>query len=244
VKRYVDGLKGIPISPQVTSKGLSEAARISLGLAKIVEDQQLEAVSIGDCDDELHAVLKCRPCLYVPSVFEHGVVVGSEGDLGGILAQLILARLSGSPTLFTEIFTYDEQQNQILVGHAGMHDIRLAADRSAVTITPDYEYPKEEAGVWMAFSVKPGPVTLLSITSDQRGFHFVATKGEALLAKGRLQGYPSALIRLEMPLRSFFATTTTIGTTQHWALVPGDLTSGISRLAHVLGINCTILDRT
>jgi L-arabinose isomerase len=243
VRSYIDGLQEMHVSPQVSSKGLSEAARISLGLAKIVKDRRLDAVSIGDCNDELHAVLKCRPCLYLPSVFERGVVVGSEGDLGGILAQLILARLSGQPTLFTEIFTYDEQQNQILVGHAGMHDIRLAGDRSAVTITPDYEYPKEEAGVWMAFSVKPGPVTLLSITSDQRGFHFVAIRGEALPAKGKLQGYPNALVKLEMPLRSFFAATTTVGTTQHWALVPGDLRVSISKLAHVLDIDCTILDR-
>jgi len=243
VKSYIDGLKGIPVSPQVSSRGLSEAARISLGLAKIVEDQRLDAVSIGDCNDELHAVLKCRPCLYLPSVFERGVVVGSEGDLLGILAQLILARLSGQPTFFTEIFTYDEQENQILVGHPGMHDIRLAENRSAVTITPDYEYPKEEAGVWMSFCVKPGPVTLLSITSDQKGFHFVATKGEALPAEGRLQGYPNALVKLDMPLKSFFNKTTTVGTTQHWALVPGDLRNGISKLAYILGIDCTILNR-
>lgn len=242
VKSYINGLQGIRVSPQVSPKGLSEAARISLGLAKIVKDQSLDAISIGDCNDELHAVLKCRPCLYLPSVFEHGVVIGSEGDLLGILAQLILARLSGQPTLFTEIFTYDEQQNQILVGHPGMHDIRLAENRSAVTITPDYEYPKEEAGVWMSFSVKPGPVTLLSITTDQKGFHFVATKGEALPAKGRLQGYPNALVKLNMPLKSFFAATTTVGTTQHWALVPGDLRIGISKLAYVLDVECTILD--
>jgi len=241
VKSYVDGLQGIHVSPQVSSKGLSEAARISLGLANIVKDLRLDAVSISDCNDELHAVLKCRPCLYLPSVFEQGVVVGSEGDLLGILAQLILARLSGQPTLFTEIFTYDEQKNQILVGHAGMHDIRLAESRSAVTITPDYEYPKEEAGVWMAFSVKPGPVTLLAITSDREGFHFVATEGEALPAKGKLQGYPNALVKLHMPLKSFFATTTTVGTTQHWALVPGDVRGSISKLAYILGVDCTVL---
>jgi L-arabinose isomerase len=242
VKSYVDDLQGIRVSPQVSPKGLSEAARTSLGVAKIVKDQRLDALSIGDCNDELHAVLKCRPCLYLPSVFEHGVVVGSEGDLLGILAQLILARLSGQPTLFTEIFTYDEQRNQILVGHAGMHDIRLAESRSAVTITPDYEYPKEEAGVWMAFSVKAGQVTLLSITSGQRGFHFVATKGEALPAEGKLQGYPNALVKLDVPLKSFFATTTAVGTTQHWALVRGDLIGGISKLAYILGIDCTVLN--
>jgi len=241
VKSYVDELQGIRVLPQVSSKGLQEAARVSLGLAKMVKDQRLDALSIGDCNDELHAVLKCRPCLYLPSVFERGVVVGSEGDLMGILAQLTLARLSGQPTLFTEIFTYDEQQDQILVGHAGMHDIRLAENRSAVTITPDYEYPKEEAGVWMSFSVKPGPVTLLSIASDRKRFHFVATKGEALPARGRLQGYPNALVRLDMPVKSFFEATTTVGTTQHWALVPGDLRSRISKLAYVLDAECTIL---
>jgi L-arabinose isomerase len=242
VKNYVDGLQGIRVSPQVSSKGLSQAARTSLGVAKIVKDQRLDALSIGDCNDELHAVLKCRPCLYLPSVFEHGVVVGSESDLLGILAQLVLARLSGQPTLFTEIFTYDEQRNQILVGHAGMHDIRLAENRSAVTITPDYEYPKEEAGVWMAFSVKTGPVTLLSIASHQKGFHFLVAKGEALPAEGRLQGYPNALVKLDVPLKSFFATTTAVGTTQHWALVPGDLRGGISKLAYILGIDCTVLN--
>ena len=241
VKSYIDGLRGMRISPEVTPEGLSVATRVSLGFARIIEDQRLDAVSLGDLNDELHAVLNCRPCLYLPSVFEHGIVVGLEGDLLGVLAQLMLARLSGQPTMFTEIFTYDEQQNQILVGHAGMHDIRLAGERSTVTITPDYEYPKEEAGVWMAFSVKPGPVTLLAITSDRKGFHFVATKGEALPSKGKLQGYPNALVKLHMPLKSFFATTTTVGTTQHWALVPGDVRGSISKLAYILGVDCTIL---
>jgi L-arabinose isomerase len=242
VKSYVDDLEGIPVSPQVSSRGLLQAVRTSLGVAKIVRDQRLDALSIGDCNDELHAVLKCRPCLYLPSVFERGVVVGSESDLLGTLAQLILARLSGRPTLFSEIFTYDEKRNQILVGHAGMHDIRLAKNRSDVTITQDYEYPKEEAGVWMAFSVKEGPVTLLSITSGQKGFRFVAIKGEALLAEGRLQGYANALVKLDVPLKSFFATTTTVGATQHWALAPGDLRGSISKLAYMLGIECTVLN--
>jgi len=243
VKSYIDGLRGMSISPEVPSEGLSVATRVSLGFARIVEDQRLDAVSLGDLNDELHAVLNCRPCLYLPSVFERGIVVGLEGDLLGVLAQLILARLSGQPTMFTEILTYDEQQNQILVGHAGMHDIRLSENRSAVTLTHDYEYPKEEAGVWMTFSVKPGPVTLLAITNDQKGFHFVATKGEALPVHGKLQGYPHALVKLDMPLKSFFNEITTIGTTQHWALVPGDLRNGISKLAYILGVDCTILSR-
>jgi L-arabinose isomerase len=241
VRGYVDELRGMHISSEVSSEGLSEATRVSLGLARIVEDQRLDAVSIGDCNDELHAVLNCRPCLYLPAIFERGVVVGMEGDLLGILAQLILSRLSGQPTMFTEIFTYDERENQILLGHAGMHDIRLAENRSAVMITQDYEYPNERAGVWMAFSVRPGPVTLLAITSDQGEFHLVATKGEALPAKGKLQGYPNALVRLDLPLRSFFETTTAIGTTQHWALAQGDLRGGISKVAYLLGTDCTIL---
>ena len=242
VKSYIDSLKDMRVSPDVCQQGLSEAVKISLGLAKLVRDLDLDAVSIGDCNDELHAVLNCRPCLYLPSVFEHGIVVGMEGDLSGVVAQLVLCRLSGQPTMFTEIFTYDEMQNQILVGHAGMHDIRLAQDHSVVTLTPDYEYPEEKAGVWMAFSVRPGPVTLLSIASTQKSFHLVVARGEALAVEHRLQGYPHALVKLDIPLKSFFHATTAVGTTQHWALVPGDLGRVISNLASILGLDCTILN--
>jgi len=56
-----------------------------------------------------------------------------------------------------------------------------------------------------------------------------------------VQGYPNALVRLDLPLRPFFETTTAIGTTQHWALAQGDLRGGISKVAYLLGIDCTIL---
>jgi L-arabinose isomerase len=242
IRTYLDEMRDIRVLDEVSPRGLSEAARVSLGLAKMVEKLRLDAVSIGDCDDELHALLQCRPCLYLPSVFEMNIVVGMEGDLLGIVAQLVPSRLSGQPTMFTEIFTYDETKNEMLVGHAGMHDIRLARNRSAVTITPDYESPREKAGVWMAFSVRPGPVTLLSIASTTGGIHFVVAKGEPLPSEGRSEGYPSALVRLNTPLKSFFKVTTEVGTTQHWALVPGDLRNRLSRLASVLGLECTVID--
>jgi len=245
LQRHLDGLRDMRISPEVKSEGIKQAAKVSLGLAKIVENLHLDAVSIADYDDELHAIMKCRPCLYSPSIFERGVVVGMEGDLLGILGQLILSRLSGGqPTMFTEILTYDNLRRQILVGHPGMHDIRLAKSRSAVRLTPDYEWLQEPAGVWMEFSVRPGPVTLLSIASTQVGFHFVITKGEALRARNRLEGYPHALVKLDIPLRSFFRTTTKIGTTQHWALVSGDLSGRTCELANMLGVECTVLNKT
>jgi L-arabinose isomerase len=241
VGAYIRDLEGMPMSPNVPSEGLRHAVRVSLGLAKIVGRLNVSAISISDANDELHAVLACRPCLYLPSVFERGVVVSSEGDLMGTVAQLFLTRLSGEPTIFTEIFTYDESRNEILVGHAGMADIRLAESRSAVAVTKDYEYPKETAGVWMSFSIKPGPVTLLSIADTKNGFHFVVARGRAVRAKGKLQGYPCGLIRLDTPLKSFFQRSTGVGTTQHWAVSPGDHVEIISNLARVLGVDCTIL---
>jgi hypothetical protein len=46
-----------------------------------------------------------------------------------------------------------------------------------------------------------------------------------------------------MPLRCFFAATTTAGTIQHRALALGDLRDSISKLAYILGIDCTIFEQ-
>jgi len=225
----------------ISERGMSQAARVSLGLARLVDRLGLDALSISDCNEELHKVLGCRPCLYDGAIREKGVIVGMEGDLLCLTGQIMLSRLMKSPAMFTEIFTFDLAENILLLGHAGMHDPSLAKNDSQIKLTPDYEYPNEESGVWMSFAAREGPVTLLSIVSRQDSFGLVVARGEALPSNNKLQGYPHILVKPGAPVRDFLQTASKAGATQHWAIIHGDAVGKLVKLADFLKLERIIV---
>jgi len=142
VKKYVKELKE-NYKIEVDEKALLKGVRASLGLAKVVEENNLKALALQDLSEELLQIFGLRPCLYVPSFFEKAVV-SMEGDVGAAVALLILKELTGKSPMYTEIFTFDEKENTIVAGHAGIHDISVADDKTKIRITPDYEYMEVE----------------------------------------------------------------------------------------------------
>jgi L-arabinose isomerase len=229
------------ISPLVTDLGLERAARVSLGLAELVSKYCLDAVAIEDVGEELHRVVGLRPCLYVPELFDRAVV-SMEAEVGGAVALLMLNRLTGKPPMYTEIFTYDEGENCLLMGHAGMQDIRLADHLDQVMIEPDGEYAETEPdSAWMSFRGRGGRVTLLSVFCDLDRFKLVISTGEALAGERKLLGSPHIYVKLEQPLAQFFERSIRTGMTQHWALVHEEVIDELVILAEILGLNQVIL---
>jgi len=243
IKRYVKELKNSYKICGVNDKSLFKSARASLGLAKVVEKFNLDALALQDLDEELHQVFGLRPCLYVPSLFEKAVV-SMEADVGAAVALLILKKLTGKPPMYTEIFTFDEKENTILAGHAGIHNLNLAADKSKIKITPDKEYTESEPeSAWMQFIAKPGKVTMLSLFCDVERFKMVISSGDSLPAsrqagpgKEKLDGSPHIYIKLKIPLKEFFERIVKTGMTQHWAIVHEDVVDKLEYLAEILGL--------
>ena len=242
VAAFVQELRtGYSISPSVTEKGLAQGARVSLGLARLVEKYQLEAVAIEDVGEELHRVVGLRPCLSVPALFDRAVV-SMEAEVGGAVALLILRQLTGKPPMYTEAFTYDEEANCLLLGHAGIHDVRLAPSAAEVLIEPDGEFVESEPdSAWMRFRAKSGRVTLLSVFCDIGRFKLVITSGESLGSGPRLLGPPHAYVKMDMPLADFFDKTIKTGMTQHWALVHDVVVDELVALADILGLEKVII---
>jgi len=238
VEAFVRELKAeIPLSRDVTEAGLACGARVSLGLADVVEKYHLDAVAIEDVGEELHRVVGLRPCLYVPALFERAVV-SMEAEVGGAVALWLLKKLTGRPPMYTEIFTFDEEENCLLMGHAGIHDINLAASKQEVLIEPDGEYRESEPdSCWMRFRAKGGRVTLLSLFCDVERFKMVVAQGEALSGPAKLLGSPHAYVKLATPVGDLFETATKTGMTQHWALVHDDAVEELMTLADVLSID-------
>jgi L-arabinose isomerase len=242
VEAFVRDLKAsYRIASEVTEAGLAKSARVSLGLADLVEKYNLDAVAIEDVSEELHRVLGLRPCLYVPALFARAVV-SMEAEVGGAVALLMLKKLSRRAPMYTEIFTFDEVENCLLAGHAGIHDIELAESEDDILIEPDGEYVESERdSCWMRFRAKAGQVTLLSLFCDVDRFKMVIASGESLGGKDKLLGSPHAYIKLTTPLAEFFEKAVKTGMTQHWAVVHGDFVHELVALADVLGVDRVLI---
>ena len=56
------------IDERITDQNLARSARVSLGMAKLMEDRNIDGLALSDLNPELHDVLGLRPCLYPESL--------------------------------------------------------------------------------------------------------------------------------------------------------------------------------
>lgn len=222
----------------VSERSLELSARASLAVAALAEREGLGAVAIEDLDPELHRLLGTRPCLWVPSLGERGVVVGMEADIGSTLGMWLTRRLGASTPLYTEIFTFDREANCLLFGHAGMSDPELAGG-GEVTIVPDAEYAAvdEVEGAWLSFTARPGPVTAVSLFAGLQRYRVACFRGEVLPTREKLAGFPHALVRIQQPLQAFFERAGRLGLTQHFALSYDEVAGRLARFCRVAGLD-------
>ena len=229
------------IDERITDKNLATSARVSLGMAELMEHRNIDGLALSDLNPELHEVLGLRPCLYPESLAGSRRVVGNEGDLGGTAAMLMLGWLTGRPVMFTEIFNYDREDNVVVAGHAGPANYLLADESYGVSITPDYELmdaTSELSGVWMEFVGKPGRVTMVNLIGVQGGFQFTVLGGESLGKTLRMDGYPHITVKIDPPVEDFIRSNAAHGVSHHWAVVHEDVRDEIEFLAAMLECSC------
>ena len=229
------------IDKRITDDNLASSARVSLGMAALMEEYNIDGLALSDLNLELHSVVGLRPCIYPESLVHSRRVVGNEGDLGGTTAMLMLERLAGNPVMFTEIFNYDREDNVVVAGHAGPSNHTLADESAPVTITPDYEMMEsgtELLGVWVEFVGKPGRVTMVNFIGVSGGFQLTVLGGESLGKKLRIDGYPHMAIRIDPDVEEFIRSNGEHGVSHHWAVVYGDVRDEVEYLAAMLDCPC------
>lgn len=242
LEEYLDYIKEHYPLRGVSIDALTNAARASLGLAHLALDRNLDILSFDDIADETHRVLGLRPCLYPPLLFDKPVAITLEGDLGAATAAFILQRLTMSAVFFVEFWVWDEQANYLIGGHAGAQNPQVALPEQ-IWISPDYEFAQSDRweGTQLQFIAKPGRVTLLQLRGTPTGWQAIAFGGESLGGNPRLEGYPHALIRPDAALGSLMEVFARIGTTQHFAMVYGDVLGEIEELGKLWNIPVSII---
>jgi L-arabinose isomerase len=227
----------------VDEQTLFRACRASLALGAVALQADVQVLAFNDIDAEVHALLGLRPCFFPPQLREPGRLIGLEGDLGCATAMAILRILAGGPVLFVELFTWDDEANVFLAGHAGALDEEAANRSYPLQITPDFEYRNSDPaeGAWLSFVARPGRATLLQLREDGDGFRMTCMPGEVLDSPPRIEGYPHLVVRPDAPVGRILQHFAQAGSTQHFAVAYGDLASPISALGAMVKAQVDLL---
>jgi L-arabinose isomerase len=222
----------------VSAESLRLACRNTLALDDLVVQHDLGAVVIQDLDVELHRMAGIRPCLCPPVSAARGIAFGMESDLNTTLGMLVAMKACSAPCMYTEIFTYDPRENMLLMGHAGVHDPRLAG-ADGVTIVRDEEYCHVDRceGAWQEFILAPGPVTCVSLYDAGTTYRMTVFEGESVGPPRRLQGFAHAMVRPELPVETLLSTFVRRGMTQHFAIAPGRIGTVLEKWCRLSGVD-------
>ena len=243
-QKYVDELAAAyPVEPGIDPKLFLESARASLALAKLRDEQNLDALILNDVSAEIFETLGLRPGFYPETFARHDAILTPEGDLGAGTAMYILRQVSGGKHVnYVEPFYIEKETGVFAAGHAGPHDYTDPDFRDHVRISIDARFAKTKykyAGAPFAwYRIPEGLKTIahLSQGPDER-FKLVCFTAESLPGPHKLCGYCHSDFKVEGDAGRLFEEILKVGVTQHFAAVAGDVTEELKYVADLCGFD-------
>jgi L-arabinose isomerase len=175
-------------------------------------------------------------CLSVALLTSRGRPVSCTGDQPTAVALALARRLAGV-ALYCECYTPELETGLLLLASGGEGDPGYA-EADAVRLVANEYYPGVHgAGTSVAFGLRRGPATMLSLSPAAGSWLLAWATGEIVEARYRTMHGPNGMFRFDSG-HSGEAVTRWIaaGATHHNALAPGRLDVEIPALAQALGI--------
>ena len=231
-----------PITDYVHDEDLELSAKISVALDKLVDANKLTALAYyyksepGNPYEEVAANLIIGNTLLTSS----GTPLAGEADLKTAAAMLIMKSIGGGGS-FAEIHPFDTDDDVVLIGHDGPHNIAIAEGKPRLRKLKKY-HGKSGSGIGVEFSLKSGPMTLLSINVDRNGkFRMIAAEGESLPGEIPQTGNTNTRVTFGCSINEFLARWCEAGPTHHLALGTGHRIGALKKFSTVSGIPLTIV---
>jgi len=233
---------GDPIASPIEPEELEWAARVAVGLEKLVQDFDLDGLTYyyrgaGNEAERVAAGVIIGSCLLTA----RGVVISGEGDLKTNIAQLILDRL-GAGGSFTEYYALDFEKDFLLMGHDGPGHIAIAQERPVLRGLSLY-HGKRGAGISVEFQVQRGPVTILGCAQSREGrLKLICAEGESIRGATLRIGNTNSRLRFRMPPAEFLEAWCEQGPTHHLALGIGHRAEEVQRVASLCRLDFALVD--
>lgn len=231
-----------PLTDYVQKSDLELSARLAVALDTLVKKNNLAALAYyyksepGNRYESLAANLIIGNTLLTSS----GTPLAGEADLKTAAAMLIMKAVGGGGS-FAEIHPFDTESDIVLIGHDGPHNIAIAEGKPRLRKLKKY-HGKSGSGIGVEFSLKSGPITMLSISVDRHGeFKMIAAEGESLPGEIPQTGNTNTRVTFGCPVNEFLSRWCEAGPTHHLALGTGSRLGAIKKFAQISGISLSIV---
>ncbi|TAL60881.1 MAG: hypothetical protein EPN88_15330 [Bacteroidetes bacterium] len=239
-KTYKDELVSIyQVMDDVDQDKFFESVRASIGLAKLAERLNIDAMVFNDIDPAMFKLIGLRPGFYHPSFNKNLSVLVPEADIGGGMITFIMKMLTGKHVSYIEPFHIEAADNTFTGGHAGPNDHNDVNYKNNVIIARDVRFAKTNykyAGAPFAWYRMPsGRKTMAHLSENNGVYKLVCTLVDSLEGEHILASYSHTIFRPVVPVKELFGEILKIGTTQHFAIVDGDYCADLEILADIMG---------
>jgi len=226
-----------PIAGPIEPEQLDWAARVAVGLDRLVADFDLDALTYyyrgvgGNEAERLGAGVIVGNSLLTA----RGIPTAGEGDLKTNLAQMILDRL-GAGGSYTEYYALDFVEDFILMGHDGPGHIAIAQEQPTLRALKLY-HGKSGAGLSVEFKVRYGPITIIGCTQTSDGkLKLIVGEGESIPGDTFRIGNTNSRLRFTLPPAEFLERWSAEGPTHHVALGVGHVAPEVRNVGSLLGL--------
>jgi L-arabinose isomerase len=221
----------------VVDEDFAWAARVSVGLDRLVEDFELDSLAYyhRGLEGEMHERLGAGMILGSSLLTARGIPAAGEYELRTSLAMLVMDRL-GAGGSFTEFQALNFVDNVVEMGHDGPAHLAISDGRPLLRGLGVY-HGKRGWGVSVEFDVRHGPVTAFGVGQSRDGrYTFVASEGTVVGGPLLRIGNTTSRVDFGCDPGEWTDAWSASGVAHHWALGTGHRLGELRALADLMDI--------
>lgn len=228
------------ISPELTEEIHRLSLKLEIAMRRLVKENNLDAFTMNFM--ELIGRVPTLPFLGINKLIGEGLGYAGEGDIITAILVAEMRHLAGAAN-FTEIYTLDYEKNLMLMTHMQECNPALARKDSKIKLVKKDFWAKGcKPYAGMHFTLEPGPVTLVCLTTDiNNEFIYVVHETEIMDRKIFAKfDIPHWVVKLNESVGDFLTRYSSAGGTHHLAAVPGNQADSIRKLTKLHKAHITI----
>ncbi|MFF2012978.1 arabinose isomerase [Streptomyces sp. NPDC058195] len=231
------------LDASVDENDLAWAARVSVGLDRLVEDFGLDSLAYyhRGLDGEVHERLGAGMILGASLLTARGIAMAGEYELRTSLAMLIADTL-GAGGSFTELQALNFHDRVVEMGHDGPAHLAISAKDPLLRGLGVY-HGKRGWGVSVEFDVRHGPVTTFGIGQEADGtLTFIASQGTVVPGPLLEIGNTTSRVDFGFDPGEWTDAWAASGVGHHWTLCTGHRAKDLKATADLLGVPFRVVD--